>query len=154
MPALHEVSETEGLLDLPVLDSPRQSGDCLRSEGPLEIHRKIELRIVFRAVLGRSGTDNRRCPECSISCVHGRGVPQALELANAACAGQQRGDRSGSGDCCGWWALQRGRCFLRLGMLRDAENQFRRAAEAGDPLPRAHLWLARVGVCSRACTDC
>ncbi|XP_077541999.1 tetratricopeptide repeat protein 8-like [Haemaphysalis longicornis] len=76
---------------------------------------------------------------------HQRGdVRQALELANAACAGQQRGDRSGSGDCCGWWALQRGRCFLRLGMLRDAENQFRRAAEAGDPLPRAHLWLARV----------
>ncbi|KAH9383504.1 hypothetical protein HPB48_025057 [Haemaphysalis longicornis] len=86
---------------------------------------------------------------------HQRGdVRQALELANAACAGQQRGDRSGSGDCCGWWALQRGRCFLRLGMLRDAENQFRRAAEAGDPLPRAHLWLARVGGCSSACTDC
>ncbi|XP_075555851.1 tetratricopeptide repeat protein 8 isoform X3 [Dermacentor variabilis] len=66
---------------------------------------------------------------------HQRGdVRQALELA-----GQERAT-----DCCGWWSLQRGRCLLRLGMLREAEHQFRKAAEAGDPQPRAFLWLARV----------
>ncbi|KAH6926234.1 hypothetical protein HPB50_015884 [Hyalomma asiaticum] len=66
---------------------------------------------------------------------HQRGdVRQALELAS-----QER-----STDCCGWWSLQRGRCLLRLGMLREAEHQFRKAAEAGDPQPRAFLWLARV----------
>ncbi|XP_042144524.1 tetratricopeptide repeat protein 8 [Ixodes scapularis] len=66
---------------------------------------------------------------------HERGdVRQALDLAS-----QRRGP-----DCCGWWALQRGRCFLRLGMPRDAEQQFRTASEAGDPMPRAHLWLAKL----------
>ncbi|EEC08733.1 hypothetical protein IscW_ISCW006013 [Ixodes scapularis] len=66
---------------------------------------------------------------------HERGdVRQALDLAS-----QRRGP-----DCCGWWALQRGRCFLRLGMPRDAEQQFRTASEAGDPMPRAHLWLAKA----------
>ncbi|XP_054927901.1 tetratricopeptide repeat protein 8 isoform X4 [Dermacentor andersoni] len=66
---------------------------------------------------------------------HQRGdVRQAFELA-----GQERAT-----DCCGWWSLQRGRCLLRLGMLREAEHQFRKAAEAGDPQPRAFLWLARV----------
>ncbi|KAH8027667.1 hypothetical protein HPB51_007217 [Rhipicephalus microplus] len=66
---------------------------------------------------------------------HQRGdVRQALELAS-----QER-----STDCCGWWSLQRGRCLLRLGMLREAEHQFRKAAEAGDPQPRTFLWLAKA----------
>ncbi|XP_037500157.1 tetratricopeptide repeat protein 8 isoform X2 [Rhipicephalus sanguineus] len=66
---------------------------------------------------------------------HQRGdVRQALQLAS-----QER-----STDCCGWWSLQRGRCLLRLGMLREAEQQFRKAAEAGDPQPRTFLWLAKV----------
>ncbi|KAK8778664.1 tetratricopeptide repeat protein 8 isoform X1 [Amblyomma americanum] len=70
---------------------------------------------------------------------HHRGdVRQALELSGGG------GGHDRASDCCGWWSLQRGRCLLRLGMLREAEHQFRRAAEAGDPLPRAHLWLARV----------
>ncbi|CAN8000178.1 unnamed protein product, partial [Ixodes hexagonus] len=68
---------------------------------------------------------------------HERGdVRQALDLAS-----QRRGP-----DCCGWWALQRGRCFLRLAMPRDAEQQFRIASEAGDPMPRAHLWLAKASL--------
>ncbi|XP_075723278.1 uncharacterized protein LOC119168283 isoform X2 [Rhipicephalus microplus] len=71
---------------------------------------------------------------------HQRGdVRQALELAS-----QER-----STDCCGWWSLQRGRCLLRLGMLREAEHQFRKAAEAGDPQPRTFLWLAKVYVWTR-----
>ncbi|KAH9384043.1 hypothetical protein HPB48_026026 [Haemaphysalis longicornis] len=86
---------------------------------------------------------------------HQRGdVRQALELANAACAGQQRGDRSGAAVTAAAGGRYSGAAAFCGGMLRDAENQFRRAAEAGDPLPRAHLWLARVGGCSSACTDC
>ncbi|KAH9384460.1 hypothetical protein HPB48_026467 [Haemaphysalis longicornis] len=60
------------------------------------------------------------------------------------CAGHQRVDRSRSGDCCGWRALQRGCCFLRMALLRDAEHLFRRASQAGEPLLRANLWLLFV----------
>ncbi|XP_064464016.1 tetratricopeptide repeat protein 8-like isoform X1 [Ornithodoros turicata] len=42
-----------------------------------------------------------------------------------------------------WWKLQLGKCYFRLGMLRDAERQFR-SAQTQQAMMDTFLWLGKV----------
>ncbi|RWS21553.1 Tetratricopeptide repeat protein 8-like protein [Leptotrombidium deliense] len=43
-----------------------------------------------------------------------------------------------------WWKMQLGRCYYKIGMLRDAENQIRSALKHNEATVDAYLWLGKV----------
>ncbi|CAG2122623.1 unnamed protein product, partial [Medioppia subpectinata] len=43
-----------------------------------------------------------------------------------------------------WWKVQLGKCYYKLGMIRDAEKQFRSALKHIEVPVEVYLWLGRV----------
>eukprot|EP00727_Mastigamoeba_balamuthi_P014340 m51a1_g9530 putative tetratricopeptide repeat protein 8-like isoform x2 (553) ;mRNA; f:775481-777656 len=66
---------------------------------------------------------------------HEKNVAKALELASEATKACEYKDW--------WWKAQTGKCFFRLGLLRDAERHFTSSLRDQD-MVSTQLWLAKV----------
>lgn len=68
--------------------------------------------------------------------IHENDVRQALNLAAKATEVNQYKDW--------WWKVQLGKCYYKIGMLRDAEKQFKSSLKHTDATVDAFLWLGKV----------
>lgn len=67
---------------------------------------------------------------------HENDVRLALELAAQATQVNQFKDW--------WWKLQLGKCYYKVGMLRDSEKQFRSSLKHAEATVDSFLWLGKV----------
>ena len=68
--------------------------------------------------------------------IHENDVRLGLELAAQATQHNQFNDW--------WWKLQLGKCYFKIGMIRDAEKQFRSCLKHQEITVDPYLWLGKV----------